>query len=178
MPVGTARLPEHGHRFVLKRIMDGFDAKTGERMAWHDYACDHCGLEIVGEWRARRPKGVRYRGGAPPYLHTCSRCGKKFRDGHPFSELNTRHADEQVKFCSEDCLLKARSGWRKHDLLQLLPTLERMVRTATDETARARARHALEAIADDEDDMLRTRGKEALGRLGRRGERAGRRGPA
>jgi DNA-directed RNA polymerase subunit RPC12/RpoP len=174
MPVGTARLPEHEHRFVLKRIMDGFDAKTGERMAWHDYACDHCGLEIVGEWRARRPKGVRYRGGAPPYLHTCSRCGKKFRDGHPFSELNTRHADEQVKFCSEDCLLKARSGWRKHDLLQLLPTLERMVRTATDETARARARHALEAIADDEDDMLRTRGKEALGRLGRRGEGAGR----
>jgi DNA-directed RNA polymerase subunit RPC12/RpoP len=145
--------------------MDGFDAKTGEKKAWHDYACFQCGLRIVGEWRARRAE-IRYRGGSPPYLHTCSRCGKKFRDDHPFSQLNTRHADEQVKFCSEDCLLNARTGWRKHDLLQLLPTLERMVRTATDEAARNRARHALEAIADDEDDMLRIRGREALDRLG------------
>ena len=120
---------------------------------------------MVGVFEAGRP-GFRYQGGAPPYLHTCSRCGKKFQDDQPFARLNTHHADELVKFCSEDCLLEARRGWRKQDLLQLIPTLERMVTTATDDGARARARNALEAIAKDEDELLRTRGKEALGRLG------------
>ncbi len=158
-----AVFPDHEHRFKLTRISDGVSVQPYQRLAWYSYRCEDCGMvaEVqMGPGRTEHPMGP-----AKSYLHTCSNCGKQYRDAHPLSGLRALRGTDGVKFCSEQCSDAAKERWRKEDTLKLIPTLEKMVKDASDEGARLRARERLEDIAADTDAELRREAQAAIDRL-------------
>lgn len=163
MPEEKAVFPDHEHRFKLTRIQDGASVQPFQRLAWYSYRCVDCGAAAtvqMGPGRTERPVGP-----AKSYLHTCSNCGRQYRDAHPLAGLRAFRGTDEEKFCSEACSAAAKERWRKEDALKLIPTLERMVKDASDEGARTRARERLEGIAADTDAELRREAKAAIDRL-------------
>ncbi len=111
---------------------------------------------------------VEFTGPVSVYRHTCSRCGKVYRDGNPFSEISGTRDGVNVKFCSLVCYAETAERWRKEDLANHIQTLESMVANATNEVACALADERLRVIATDEDEPLRSQARDALKRARQR----------
>ncbi len=109
-------------------------------------------------------RNVELVGPLTSYLHTCSRCGKAYHDRNPFSEISSVRDGANVKFCSLACYADTAEQWRKEDLATLIPSLESMVASATNEVARVLADERLRVIATDEDEPLRSHARDALKR--------------
>lgn len=163
MPDEAPSFPDHEHAWVLLPLRDGMLLSTGERANVHLYRCTACGMEIT---KTTRPgiQNVEIVGPVSVYLHTCGLCGKQYHDGNPFSELSISRDDAAVKFCSLACYAETKERWRKEDLAKLIPSLETMVATATNDVARVLADERLRVIATDEDEPLRSQARDALKR--------------
>ncbi len=134
-------------------------ASEGNRRATRHCVCMLCGLQMQwdivkgGSEVSVNPPGV--------FLHTCAKCGKSYRDGHPFSEDHWMG----LAFCSKQCLSEVLEARRQGELKRLIPSLETMVRSATNEEVRARARERLVSIASSEGEPVSTLARQALARL-------------
>ncbi len=166
MSEGTPSYPDHEHEWTTVLIEDGVRSSSGGRTAIQLYRCRACGMEIT---RTERPgiRNVEFHGPVSVYLHTCSACGKEYRDANPFSEISSAHDGAAGKFCSLACYAETQERWRKEDLAKLIPSLEAMVADATNDVARVLADERLRVIATDEDEPLRSQARDALKR-GRR----------
>lgn len=149
----------------LGKLGKGTDAE-GKRRMGGAYRCELCERRMNVELVEGGSQASVY----PPdtFLHTCGRCSKTFRDGHPFSEFRWIG----YPFCSAACMDAVRAAQNEKELRHLIPTLELMVRNATDDGARARARERLEVIVTDEPEPLAPLAREALSRLNRNREPA------
>ncbi len=170
MPEETPPYLNHEHEWTVVLILDGKHSSTGDRPAIQRYRCKACGMEI------RRTEGpgirnVEFAGHVSVYLHTCSACGREYRDANPFSEISSAHDGAAGKFCSLACYAETQERWRKEDLAKLIPSLEAMVADATNDVARVLADERLRVIATDEDEPLRSQARDALkrGRQTRKG---------
>lgn len=126
----------------------------------NSFECQRCGLQML----SRSEQGGSHATVFAPdtFLHTCARCGNLYRDGHPFSEISDSMGRP---YCSPDCLRVVVEALRKAETRRLILSLETMVRNASDDNVRARARERLGVIATDEEEPLAVLARDALARL-------------
>jgi hypothetical protein len=124
------------------------------------YYCGSCHVEFAWEPVAPGERLVVY--SPETFLHTCSVCEEQYRDGSPFSE----RCPAMRKACSPQCADRIKRELRAEGLSSFIPSLEGMIRNATNEAVRLRALERLRLIATDEGEPFCSMARAALARLG------------